>query len=114
MTDRELLEAAAKAAGMKVTGWNTQQGEEVAVIEDGSFWQPLHMNRITNADGDAFRLAVKLGIAVYPPEKPGDIATCNGPWPESPWVYEDVSGDPYAATRRAIVRAAAAIGEKVP
>jgi len=34
MTDRELVEAAAQAAGRKVTGWNTQQGEEVAVMED--------------------------------------------------------------------------------
>lgn len=102
MTDRELLELAAKAAGLRVD-------EDFDLLDDRENtgapkpWRPL------TDDGDAFRLAVKLGIAVYPPEKPGDIATCNGPWPESPWVYEDVSGDPYAATRRAIVRAAAAL-----
>lgn len=47
-TDRELLELAAKAVGKRVTGWNTAQGEVVAVLEDGSFWQPLHSNRITD------------------------------------------------------------------
>lgn len=102
MTDRELLEAAAEAAGMKVTGWNTQQGEEVAVMEDGSFWQPLHMNRITNADGDAFRLAVKLRMILdFDADAEGRICVvwCRGA------DFEDTE------PRRAIVRAAAAISE---
>jgi len=92
MTDRELLEAAAKAAG---NGF---------VI---GYWNPL------TDDGDALRLAVKLGI---------DLtfylnAQGNGPWVEAA-TDDDASdellqADPYAATRRAIVRAAAEIGRSM-
>lgn len=119
MNDRELLEAAAEAAGMKVTGWNTQQGEEVAVLDDGSFWQPLHMNRITNADGDAFRLAVKLGIQIrqYPIYDTPRFAAyaCEPKWDSDAQknigaeALVQYDGDQYAATRRAIVRTAAAL-----
>jgi hypothetical protein len=105
-TDRELLELAAKAIGRQVTGWNVAQGEEIAVLDDGSFWQPLHKNRITDADGDAFRLlvATKLHIGL-------EISTVSA------WASDDFGnfqtevlshrGDE-AATRRAIVRAAIA------
>ncbi len=98
MTDRELLEAAAKAEGIEV---------DFTVFSDGSFicfqkggdcfhdeWNPL------TDDGDALRLAVKCGI---------DICEALG------WYYGDdenpeYDADPLAATRRAIVRAAAEIG----
>jgi hypothetical protein len=96
MTDRELLELAAKAAG----------GGFVI-----GYWNPL-----TN-DGDALRLAVKLGIGFW---VDSFIACCS--WyteGESPFTEgmaqlaeEIVNNDPYAATRRAIVRAAAEIGSK--
>lgn len=85
MTDRELLESAARAAGLPFS------------------WNPLH------DDGDALRLAVKLGLAVFPPENDGDEAAVSMPGRDGAWVREPVQGDPYAATRRAIVRAAAAM-----
>jgi hypothetical protein len=95
MTDRELLELAAKAAG---NGF---------VI---GYWNPL------TDDGDAFRLAVKCGISVL--QFPACIGTG---WPQNGLParligfdppYEDISSgqDVLAATRRAIVRAAAEIG----
>jgi len=87
MTDRELLEAAAKAAGID---W--ADGHESTGLRDqnGRVWNPL------TDDGDAFRLAVKCGIDL---ELWGAF--------DSPWFQPD----PYAATRRAIVRAAAEIGK---
>jgi hypothetical protein len=92
MTDRELLELAAKAAG---NGF---------VI---GYWNPL------TDDGDALRLAVKLSLDVL--QNPVGQTTCcivMGDDAQECEVLEDYNGDPYAATRRAIVRAAAAIGEQ--
>jgi len=97
-TDRELLELAARAAGIEhVTP---------TMIEWGK-WNPL------TDDGDALRLAVRLRLeCMYE-------ATESGPCHCQYWiggegfkqVTEEITGDPYASTRRAIVRAAAAIGE---
>jgi hypothetical protein len=101
MTDRELLEAAARAAGVDLapTGfvWDDATAE---MIE----WNPL------TDDGDAFRLAVKLGLSVMAPSRDDDKATLviglGSVGAREP------HGDPYAATRRAIVRAAAAMATK--
>jgi hypothetical protein len=96
MTDRELLEAAAKAAGMDIE-W--QPCEWAHNNETGCEWNPL-----TNS-GDALRLAVKLELQL---DLRHSFHTVR--------VYGaaegriDESGDPLAATRRAIVRAAAEIG----
>jgi hypothetical protein len=87
--DTTLLELAAKAAG----------------IDLGEYWSPYleeiqnqHWNPLRN-DGQALRLAVKLGIRV-PTE----------------WEHEKMERcglDVYEATRRVIVRAAAEIGESM-
>jgi hypothetical protein len=113
MTDRELLEMAAKAAGITLRWIQGPNDDEcihpIRRRDDGMCevdWNPL------TDDGDALRLAVKLGI---------DIEThgCNSAHPfacafdcERNIAEEEQpdNGDPYAATRRAIVRAAAAIG----
>jgi hypothetical protein len=67
-------------------------------------WSPLE------SDGDALRLAVKLNIRV---RADSYSATCDW-WAGSGIDFReltlDCEGDPYAATRRAIVRAAAEIG----
>ena len=98
MTDRELLELAAKAAGIEIK----------AVIAD-TFWRPdgICWDPLTN-DGDALRLAVKLSIAVH------QYASCVIAAPHIGRYQdcdENYGRDPYAATRRAIVRAAAEIGK---
>lgn len=85
-TDRELLELAAKAAGIDITA------------EGDAQWNPL------TDDGDAFRLTVKLEI---------DLWLGNGGVDAHGLVMdveEEYGGDPYAATRRAITRAAAKLG----
>jgi hypothetical protein len=103
MTDRELLEAAAKAAGIEV--FFDEDGDCYRVKKSGNrhYWNPL------TDDGDALRLAVKLSIPLNytRPLMPAPYrdALCNG-------SAELLGDDPYAATRRAIVRAAAEIGRQ--
>lgn len=100
MTDKELLQLAAKAVGYK---WREDIAEERDKLGLISLWivDPMKTawNPLTN-DGDALRLAVKLGIDCW---REGDVICCDG-------ARVDF-GDSYAATRRAIVRAAAKIGK---
>jgi hypothetical protein len=96
MADRELLELTAKAAKIPFSN--------IELV-----WNPL------TDDGDALRLAVKLHINIEhlktlqtkifnevaaSPHGRGDCI-----------AFENIESDPYAATRRAIVRAAAEIGK---
>lgn len=101
MTDRELLEAAAKAAGLRAKWEPFSDGERLRASPDGNWWptwNPLE------SDGDALRLAVKLRIHFETTEGHSWAST------ERVDAIEPFGADPYAATRRAIVRAAAAIG----
>ena len=107
MTDKELLELAAKAAGLYAewpapdygVDWNGQ-GLWCFGNGEGLLWNPL------TDDGDALRLAVKLRmhVSIFPDAI--GIGTPGGGYTETKWV-----DDANAATRRAITRAAAAIGE---
>ena len=100
--DRELLELAAKAAGIKGAFFDYRDKFGL-VLENGKTWNPL------TDDGDALRLAVKLEIDVD--HILGEVATICTNLKNMDFVYEDYRDDPYAATRRAIVRAAAEIGK---
>ena len=96
MTDRELLELAAKAAEIEVTAVVTGG---VPHRFGGGYWNPL------TDDGDALRLAVKLNMALtFCTDGSVHAEGLNGEY-----AFECMS-DHYAATRRAITRAAAAIG----
>ena len=104
MTDKELLELAAKAAGgfvyVENMGWITQDADG----NRGSWWKPLE------DDGDTLRLAVKLRMDIY--------ALSNGCEARSGSINHEISeiakdDDLCAATRRAIVRAAAGVGKKM-
>lgn len=94
MTDKELLERAAKAAGYTLMWCN---GCEFIDQKEGP-WSPL------SNDGDALRLAVKLKMDLlqYADEDSDPKHACV-----NYTTCEDYGDDPYAATRRAIVRAAA-------
>jgi hypothetical protein len=98
MTDKELLELAAKAAGID---W--ADGHESTGLRDqnGKVWNPL------TDDGDALRLAVK---ALNWPH--GGKAFDNAV--SAMYAVGQLPKDPYAATRRAITRAAAEIGKAMP
>jgi hypothetical protein len=92
MTDRELLEAAAKAAGLTIGAWSDNYGAFMyRGVEPGKSW----WNALTD-DGDAFRLMVRC-LPFY--------TVCY-----SREDYEACNRDGLAASRRAIVRAAAEIG----
>lgn len=110
MDDRTMLELAAKACGYDTSHpWNAERltldPPVTALCIDGvsTGWDPL------TDDGQALRLAVKLKMAV-------EISHRQLVWAASESLQHtieiklDETDDPYAATRRAIVRAAAEIG----
>ena len=101
-SDRELLEMAAKAAGLHVKGW---VGVRMVFFNPITGSAEEHWNPLTD-DGDALRLAVIVGIDVdhYFDRVETWKAGQHG------FIVEAYGEDQYAATRRAIVRAAAAIG----
>ena len=102
MTDKELLEAAARAAGIKGE-WDDGCPGFVTSFNKGTMQFTL-FDPLTD-DGDALRLAVKLKMDVKQWES-NSIAVAV--WDKH--ATEDATQDRYNATRRAIVRAAAAIG----
>ena len=108
MSDRELLEFAAKAAGLSLSRcddavWCDER-------EDFVGWNPL------TDDGDALQLMVRLRLE----PRFLDNSHSNGAEPSRVTLHnvagivENIDGDPLAATRRAIVRAAAEIGRQMP
>lgn len=126
MNDNKLLELAAKAAGYKIVAWIKDcDGVEVPLcqlLSGGAAiaWMPLIENALTDCDGDALRLAVKLKLNIINEYSPkyayaeNDSYECledeNGCCTKS----SECNNDPYAAIRRAIVRAAAEIGKDMP
>ena len=104
MTDKELLKLAAKAAGVKLEEHIGLRKDYFANAITGEEWNPL------TDDGDALRLAVKLRIGL------GDRETLVTAFHKQSMskgaVYVEEFGDHLAATRRAIVRAAAEIGKQ--
>ena len=116
MTDRETLELAARAAGYVFGEYGGKPARQVTT-KIGAAW--IYWNPLTD-DGDALRLAVQLMIRVsvnraFPLGIPGSV---TAEYPDRDCFYfalgEAVTnGDPYAATRRAITRAAAEIGRQM-
>lgn len=106
MDDRELLELAAEAAGVDHPGGDhCAHGPALWDCKAMRWWRPL------TDDGDALRLAVKLGISIHPPSARVAAAYSQGFQVNAQAKVYPVGGDDCAATRRAIVLAAAAIGE---
>ena len=123
MTDRELLELAAKAAGIELR-WRCIEGAQTAGAHPGPLepiallngrpqkWSPLIY------DGDALRLAVRLVLNISFDRETGAPAVYSSidGLPAVPYQndearsYQDDS-EVLAKLRRAIVRAAAEIGK---
>lgn len=115
MTDRELLEMAAKAAGIK--GHFVEQCPEdghpryrCGIGKDGVFfdaWNPLAY------DGDALSLAAELRLHIKPGKHKGDGCTVET-------QRDGITGctafydDKAQQMRQAIVRASAEIGKAMP
>lgn len=116
MTDQELLELAARAAGVKKTMWSDKY--HIPPFPDGSIrvkpngWDPL------TDDDDALRLAVKLQLA-FSAVNPSFIEAAIFKDGEAQMTFRygttdsGWNNDPCAAARRAIVRAAAEIGKEM-
>lgn len=106
MSDLELLELAAKAAGYQVE-WVRNSGCHYRCEEDigREQWCPL------DDDGDALRLAVKLRLKIQITDH-GAAARLG--LTNLSLVALDEATDVEAATRAAIVRAAAEIGRAMP
>ena len=99
MSDRELLEAAAKAAGYWAAEFNCP-----ANLPHKN-WNPI------TDSGDAFELAVKLRLTVNCAYD--EVALCGQEFTQKEVFIERNGEDPLAATRRAIVRAAAELGKEM-
>ena len=111
MSDRELLEDAAKAAGLTVHAKH-QTSRDACGAGDVGLWisnESPCWNPITD-DGDAFRLMVKLQLRVIPPEDEFGLDRASVRIAGVRDLVDAFDADPLAATRRAIVRAAAEIG----
>ena len=112
-SDRELLELAAKAAGIEGEIKKTFGGWPCVMRKNGHAWQPMH------DDGDALRLAVDLDLAIVPypiyNKQKHSVLVQKKNLDEPRFEKMELHGDdPRAATRRAIVRAAAEIGKAMP
>jgi hypothetical protein len=105
MTDRELLEAAAKAVGIQME-WDRWTSGFICITDAGvdlDSW-----NSLTDG-GDALRLAVKLQILVNPCGYMVAVTDGEVHADEAVSEHQDI----HLAARRAIVRAAAEIGSRM-
>jgi hypothetical protein len=101
-TDRELLELAARAAGLDVVMTQPFIGLQ---IRNGNLWRPL------DDDGDALRLAAALDLDLLIYHGYGEVlaeSACGNH--RGVAVFTENRADDY---RHAIVRAAASIGEQM-
>lgn len=110
LTDKKLLESAARAAGIegRYQGWCATVGGPAIELGDclknRAYWNPLV------DDADAFRLAVNLNISINLFIEGRTLAfNRDRPFSKQEQAVEIHLLDPYAATRRAIVRAATCI-----
>ena len=111
MTDKELLDLAAKTIDARRTRYTEDRMFQIHYWPEGyekdwEYWDPLE------DDGHALRLAVKLGmyLNIYTNQ---ELRITNVGAASHHLITEQHGQDPCAATRRAIVRAAAEIGKAI-
>ena len=117
MSDKELLELAAKAAGLTnlvyCPAWKSMAEYDVVVGEYykwETYWNPLAR------DSDALQLGILLRLdinhGITPIGAKSRIVSCEQGFSKE---FEEVVGqDPFIAIRRAIVQVAAEIGKVMP
>ena len=103
MTDIELLELAAKAAGLNLAEYREERNSMYfpfpSELTDGHWWNPL------TDDGDALRLAVSLGLCVMFDRDSVQVSYSDGGEYCKAFALEPINSSEQA-TRRAIARAA--------
>ena len=110
ISDREILELAAKAAGIgPVIGFAVEPCElMIGPRAYVRYWNPL------TDDGAALRLAVKVGLDITFYNGYQEVHADSASGDQLSPAIEMYGADRLAATRRAIVRAAAEIGRSMP
>ena len=105
--DKALLEAAARAAGLDVE-FMPLSGANIVSGPHAGLWRPLE------DDGDALRLAVKIGMEFAADDEATHCAFAYARvrGAGDSHIFEPVVDDPCKAMRRAIVRAAASLGQE--
>jgi hypothetical protein len=110
--DRELLEMAAKAAGLLIGFSEGTADEGRPYVWDGDYKKSRWWNPLTD-DGDRYRLAKDLGMTI-------DFDTCtvgakmpNGNWMWIGWSEKDLKGL-HKTDADAILALAAEIGRQMP
>ncbi|MES2950242.1 MAG: hypothetical protein V4858_16995 [Pseudomonadota bacterium] len=114
MGEREMLELAARAAGIALAGDGVNGIFYDALMgcvdaDSDRHWNPLE------DDGDALRLAVRLNMDVDIGRRVISVAwfDAEGNVFELKEPGEKSGAEPFSATRRAITRAAAEIGKAI-
>ena len=103
MTDREMLELAAKAAGINIVCFDAEHNAMKTKGCSPSRWNPL------TDDGDALRLANKLSIDIL-----HNWESVTAQWELGKFCREKCTDETRSqATRKAITRAAAEIGKEM-
>ncbi len=120
MTDREMLELAAKAAGMRIgfgedEWFQTQRPGDVALYSGSSKVHPPPPWNPLRDDGDALRLAVKLhmNLAMFPAGMV--LAACGFHESGAARIEVAIQGEPgdCRTIRYAITQAAAQVGAEM-
>lgn len=119
MTDQEMMELAALAAGLELLrdeDGSIVYGKLMGVLPigdeniDTEWWNPK------DDDGDALRLAVKLQMFMQPCKTMGGKLVEVSAYPSGRGdclASVPIGSDPYAATRLAVLRAAAEMGKRM-
>lgn len=105
--DKQLIELAAKAVELPECGW---MGPAFMYVKDNQFidWNPL------DDSDDALRLAIDLELVVgHDSHDKLAYALVREPYFSASEFYGGTKLNPYAATRKAITRAAAEIGRNI-
>ena len=112
MTDKELLELAAKAAGLTnliyCPAWKcmAEYDEPGGFYKWKTYWNPLVRDSDALQLGILARLSIKHGITSTGAK--GGLISCEQGFSKE---FEEVGQDPLIAIRRAIVQVAAEIGK---